>query len=134
MVISDRSPIVVLSAAQAIQEKEMLPSEPVTVVLSQMGWVRAAKGHEIEGSSLSYKAGDGFAIAVQGRSNQQAVFLDSTGRSYSAIAHSLPSARGQGEPLTGRFTPPSGANFVPLLSATQSNYFYLLLMPVMVLS
>lgn len=106
------SPIVERAAAQAMQETEVLPAEPVTIVLSQMGWIRAAKGHEIEAASLSYKAGDGFAMSALGRSNQQAVFLDSTGRSYSAIAYSLPSARGQGEPLTGRFTPPSGANFV----------------------
>lgn len=106
-----RSPIVARAQAQAMQETEVMPSEAVTVVLSQMGWVRAAKGHEIDGASLSYKASDGFLIAALGRSNQQAVFLDSTGRSYSAVAHSLPSARGQGEPLTGRFNPPSGATF-----------------------
>jgi topoisomerase-4 subunit A len=106
-----RSPIVQRAAAQAMQETEIIASEPVTVVLSNMGWVRAAKGHEIEPGSLSYKAGDSFKMAALGKSLQQAVFLDSTGRSYSLAAHTLPSARGQGEPLTGRLNPPSGATF-----------------------
>lgn len=106
-----RSPIVARAVAQAMQETDIMPTEPVTVVLSTMGWIRAAKGHEIDPTSLNYKAGDAFKIAVLGRSNQQAVFIDSTGRTYSAFAHTLPSARGQGEPLTGRFNPPSGATF-----------------------
>lgn len=105
------SPIVERAAAQALQETEVMPTEPVTIVLSQMGWIRAAKGHDIDATNLSYKASDAFKMASLGRSNQQAVFLDSTGRSYSQLAYNLPSARGQGEPLTGRFTPPSGANF-----------------------
>jgi topoisomerase-4 subunit A len=83
----------------------------VTVVLSQRGWARAAKGHEIDPGALSYKAGDGFLAAAFGRSNQQAMFIDSTGRVYSLLAHTLPSARGQGEPLSGRFNPPDGAEF-----------------------
>ncbi|WP_039699341.1 DNA gyrase C-terminal beta-propeller domain-containing protein, partial [Pseudomonas aeruginosa] len=87
------------------------PTEPVTVVLSEKGWVRCAKGHDIDAAGLSYKAGDGFKAAAPGRSNQYAVFIDSTGRSYSLPAHSLPSARGQGEPLSGRLTPPPGASF-----------------------
>lgn len=103
--------MVVREQAQALRESDIVPNEPITVVLSKMGWVRAAKGHEIEGATLSYKAGDGFKVAAQGRSNQQAVFLDSTGRSYSLMAHTLPSARGQGEPLTGRTNPQSGATF-----------------------
>lgn len=106
-----RTQIVVREQAQALRESDIVPNEPVTVVLSKMGWIRAAKGHEIEGATLSYKAGDEFKMAAQGRSNQQAVFLDSTGRSYSLMAHTLPSARGQGEPLTGRTNPPSGATF-----------------------
>ncbi|MBA1146563.1 DNA topoisomerase IV subunit A [Ectothiorhodospiraceae bacterium WFHF3C12] len=106
-----RSPIVSRGAARAFSETELVPSEPVTVVLSQKGWARAAKGHEVDAENLSYKAGDGFQSAAQGRTNQQAVFLDSTGRSYSLPAHTLPSARGQGEPLTGRLSPPSGALF-----------------------
>jgi len=110
-----RSPIVARAEARALSETELLPTEPVTVVLSEKGWVRCAKGHDIDAAGLSYKAGDGFKAAAAGRSNQFAVFLDSTGRSYSLAAHSLPSARGQGEPLTGRLTPPPGASFDCLL-------------------
>ena len=106
-----RSPIVARSEARALSETELMPTEPVTVVLSEKGWVRCAKGHDIDATGLSYKAGDGFRAAAAGRSNQFAVFIDSTGRSYSLAAHSLPSARGQGEPLTGRLTPPPGAVF-----------------------
>ena len=97
--------------AQALRESDIIPNEPTTIILSKMGWVRAAKGHDIEGTSLSYKAGDEFKMASYGRSNQQAVFFDSTGRTYSVMAHTLPSARGQGEPLTGRMNPPPGATF-----------------------
>ncbi len=106
-----RSPIVARAEARALSENELLPSEPVTVVISEKGWARCAKGHDIDATGLSYKAGDGFRAAAAGRSNQYAVFIDSTGRSYSLAAHSLPSARGQGEPLTGRLTPPPGASF-----------------------
>ena len=106
-----RSPIVARSEARALSETELLPTEPVTVVVSEKGWVRCAKGHDIDATGLTYKAGDGFKVAAPGRSNQYAVFIDSTGRSYSLPAHSLPSARGQGEPLTGRLTPPPGAVF-----------------------
>ncbi|MBU1772408.1 MAG: DNA topoisomerase IV subunit A [Gammaproteobacteria bacterium] len=106
-----RSPIVARAEARALSENELLPSEPVTVVISEKGWARCAKGHDIDATGLSYKAGDGFRAAAAGRSNQYAVFIDSSGRSYSLAAHSLPSARGQGEPLTGRLTPPPGAGF-----------------------
>lgn len=106
-----RSPIVARAEARALTENELLPSEPVTVVISEKGWARCAKGHDIDATGLSYKAGDGFKAAAPGRSNQYAVFIDSSGRSYSLAAHSLPSARGQGEPLTGRLTPPPGASF-----------------------
>ncbi|WP_413043043.1 DNA topoisomerase IV subunit A [Pseudomonas sp. YJ42] len=106
-----RSPIVARAEARALSENELLPSEPVTVVISEKGWARCAKGHDIDATGLSYKAGDGFRAAAAGRSNQYAVFIDSSGRSYSLAAHSLPSARGQGEPLTGRLTPPPGASF-----------------------
>ncbi|MFJ7006513.1 DNA topoisomerase IV subunit A [Pseudomonas putida] len=106
-----RSPIVERVEARALSENELMPTEPVTVVLSEKGWVRCAKGHDIDATGLSYKAGDGFKAAAAGRSNQFAVLIDSTGRSYSVAAHSLPSARGQGEPLTGRLTPPPGATF-----------------------
>ncbi|MFZ5560805.1 MAG: DNA topoisomerase IV subunit A [Pseudomonadota bacterium] len=106
-----RSPIVVRKEAQALSETELTPSEPVTVVLSEKGWVRQAKGHEVDASGLSYKSGDGFFAKAEGRSNQLAHFVDSTGRSYSLLASSLPSARGQGEPLSGRLNPPPGARF-----------------------
>jgi len=106
-----RSPIVARAEARALSENELLPSEPVTVVISEKGWARCAKGHDIDATGLSYKAGDGFKAAAPGRSNQYAVFIDSSGRSYSLAAHSLPSARGQGEPLTGRLTPPPGISF-----------------------
>ncbi|QLF93106.1 DNA topoisomerase IV subunit A [Pseudomonas sp. ABC1] len=106
-----RSPIVQRAEARALSENELVPSEPVTVVLSEKGWVRCAKGHDVDATGLSYKAGDGFKDAAPGRSNQSAVFIDSTGRSYSLAAHTLPSARGQGEPLTGRLAPPPGATF-----------------------
>lgn len=110
-----RSPIVSREAAQALDESALIPSEPVTIVISQSGWVRAAKGHDIDPTTLNYKAGDGFLSSAQGKSNQQALFLDSTGRTYMLAAHSLPSARGQGEPLTGRFNPPAGATFVAVI-------------------
>jgi topoisomerase IV subunit A len=106
-----RSRLVQRQAAQALKETDLVPSEPVTVVLSENGWVRAAKGHEIKPEELNYRAGDGFLAAMRGRSSQTACFLDSTGRSYALIAHELPSARSLGEPLTGRFSPPSGAVF-----------------------
>ncbi|MDE2022673.1 MAG: DNA topoisomerase IV subunit A [Gammaproteobacteria bacterium] len=102
-------------AAQAIDETELLPTEPTTVILSKAGWVRAAKGHELDPRTLAYKSGDGFLAAAYGKSNQPAVFLDSTGRAYTLPAHSLPSARSQGEPLTGRLTPPPGASFAGAL-------------------
>jgi topoisomerase IV subunit A len=110
-----RSRIIERAAAQAIDETELVTSEPVTVVLSQRGWVRAGKGHDLDPATLSYKTGDSFQAAARGRSTQQAVFLDSTGRAYSLIAHSLPSARGQGEPLSGRTDPPEGATFAGVL-------------------
>lgn len=106
-----RSPIVSRTEAKALSENELMPTEPVTVVLSDKGWVRCAKGHDIDATGLSYKAGDGFKTSAAGRSNQFSVFIDSTGRSYSLPAHTLPSARGQGEPLSGRLTPPPGASF-----------------------
>lgn len=106
-----RSPLVEREAAQALKETDLVPSEPVTVVLSENGWIRAAKGHDLDPAELGYKAGDGFLHAARGRSNQLACVLDSTGRSYSLPAHELPSARSNGEPLTGRFSPPAGASF-----------------------
>ncbi|MCM2311867.1 MAG: DNA topoisomerase IV subunit A [Steroidobacteraceae bacterium] len=110
-----RSKLVARAAAQAIDATELVASEPVTVVLSKSGWVRAAKGHEIDPRSLSYKTGDEYRACARGRSTQLAVFLDSTGRAYSLPAHALPSARGQGEPLSGRLDPPDGATFPGVL-------------------
>ncbi|HEY9042004.1 MAG TPA: DNA topoisomerase IV subunit A [Rheinheimera sp.] len=110
-----RSPIVVRGEAKALSEKELLPSEAVTVVLSEKGWVRCAKGHDIDGNALSYKAGDAFKAMASGRSNQQAVFIDSSGRSFATEAHELPSARGQGEPLSGRFAMVAGESFEHVL-------------------
>ncbi|HEX9139107.1 MAG TPA: DNA topoisomerase IV subunit A [Steroidobacteraceae bacterium] len=110
-----RTKIVERAAAQAIDESELLVSEPVTVVLSAGGWARSAKGHEIDPRALSYKTGDSFYAAARGRSTQLAVFLDSTGRAYSLPAHTLASARGQGEPLSGRLDPPDGARFAGVL-------------------
>ena len=118
-----RSPIVERAEAKALSETELMPTEPVTVVLSEKGWVRQAKGHDVDPTGLSYKAGDGFKVAALGRSNQFAVFIDSSGRSYSVAAHSLPSARGQGEPLTGRLTPPPGASFECLLLPDDSGLY-----------
>jgi topoisomerase-4 subunit A len=120
-----RSPIVTRKEAQAMRETEILPTEPVTVVLSSMGWVRAAKGHEVDPTSLNYKAGDTFLSAAFGRSNQSAIFFDTTGRVYSLPAHTLPSARGQGEPLTGKLNPPPGAQFIAAIMG-EGEQLYLL--------
>ena len=106
-----RTLIVEREAAQALDETQLVASEPVTVVLSQRGYARAAKGHEVDAEALSYKSGDGFLAAARGKSNQLAMFIDSTGRVYSVIANTLPSARGQGEPLSSHFKPPDGAEF-----------------------
>jgi len=110
-----RTRLVEREAAQAISETELLSSEPTTVVLSRLGWVRAAKGHDIDVRSLSYKSGDEFQAAAKGRNLQQAVFIDSTGRAYSLDAHQLPAARGYGEPLSGTVDPPDGATFAAVL-------------------
>ncbi len=120
-----RSPIVAREAAQALDETALISADPVTIVLSEKGWIRAAKGHEVDATALNYKAGDAFRAAVAGRSNQLAVFLDSTGRSYSISAHTLPSARGQGEPLTGRVNPPDGAQFVDVLAGRPDDRYLL---------
>lgn len=120
-----RSPLVEREAAQVLDETALTPAEPITVVLSKMGWIRAAKGHDIEPESLSYKQGDGFLSAAYGRSNQQLVLLDSTGRSYSLPANALPSARGQGEPLTGKLSLPTGARFIYSLLGKDSDQYLL---------
>lgn len=112
-----RSPIVARPEAKALREEEMLPAEAVTVVLSKQGWIRAAKGHDVEGGSLSYRAGDEFAMQATARSNVPIVLMDSEGKSYSLLPHILPSARGQGEPLTKYLQPSAGVSFVTVLTA-----------------
>jgi len=107
-----RSPLVERYEAKALSERDLLPSEAITVVLSAKGWVRAGKGHEIDGAGLAYKSGDEFLMQACGRSNQAAQFLDSSGRSFSLPSHSLPTARGHGEPLTGRLNPLAGSHFI----------------------
>jgi len=114
-----RSPLQEREEAKAMNEHDMLPSEPVTVILSQMGWVRSAKGHDIDAEGLSYKAGDSYLAAAKGKSNQPVVFIDSTGRSYALDPTTLPSARSQGEPLTGKLTPPPGAVVEHVLMAAE---------------
>ncbi|PHM66475.1 DNA gyrase subunit A [Xenorhabdus stockiae] len=110
-----RSPLKERSEAKAMSDHDILPSEPITVVMSQMGWVRSAKGHDIDPTGLNYKSGDSYRDAVRGKSNQPVVFIDSTGRSYSIDPLDLPSARGQGEPLTGKLALPAGASVEHLL-------------------
>jgi len=120
-----RSRLVERAPAQALDENALVPSEPVTIVLSTNGWVRVAKGHEINPAEMSYKAGDGFAAAARCRSNELAVFIDSTGRTYALPAHSLPTARGQGEPLSGRLKPADGARFVGVMSGDPDRLYLL---------
>ena len=101
-----RSPLAQREEARAFSELELMSADPITVVLSERGWIRAAKGHDVDPETLSYKSGDAFKLAARGRSNQSAIIIDSTGRAYTLATHALPSARGQGEPLTGRINPP----------------------------
>ncbi|QTA81273.1 DNA topoisomerase 4, subunit A [Desulfonema limicola] len=107
--------IIVRSEARVIKETELVPAEPVTVVLSAGGWVRAARGHNIDPLNLSYKAGDEFLCAAQGKTSQSAIFMDTTGRAYSLPVNNFPSARGQGEPLTGKLATSEGARFISVL-------------------
>ena len=120
-----RSPLKERIEAKAMNEHDILPSEPVTIVLSVMGWVRSAKGHDIDPANLNYKAGDGFLSAAKGKTNQPVVFLDSTGRSYSLDPLDLPSARGQGEPLTGKLALPPGATIEHVLTAPEEQKYLL---------
>ena len=120
-----RTLIVEREAAQALDETQLVASEPVTVVLSKAGYARAAKGHEIDPAILNYRSGDSFLAAAQGRSNQVAMFVDSTGRVYSVLADTLPSARGQGEPLSSRFKPPDGAAFCGAMIGTNEQKYLL---------
>ena len=120
-----RSPLIERDAAQALGEADLAPAEPVTVVLSERGWVRAAKGHEIDPRGLSYRSGDGYRAMARGRSNQLAVFLDSTGRAYCIPSHTLASARGQGEPLSGRLNPSDGATFEAVMIGPADRHYVL---------
>ena len=120
-----RSPLREREEARALDETVLIPTEAITVILSGKGWVRAAKGHDIDPVSLNYRAGDDFKQAARGRSNQSAVFLDSTGRCYSLPAHSLPSARGLGEPISSRVTPPDGATFAGVMTGTDEEVYFL---------
>ncbi|NRB54831.1 MAG: DNA topoisomerase IV subunit A [Salinicola sp.] len=110
-----RSPLVERAEARALSEVELVGADPVTVVLSEKGWIRSARGHDIDPAGLSYKAGDKFHLAARGKTNQPLVLLDDSGRSYTLSAHNLPSARGQGEPVTGRINPPAGSSMVGLM-------------------
>jgi len=120
-----RSVIVERSEAKALSEKDLMPSEPVTVVVSQKGWARCAKGHDIDAQALSYKSGDEYLCSAKGRSNRPVVFIDSAGRAYATDAHSLPTARSQGEPLTGRFNLASGEYFEKVLMADDESRYLL---------
>ncbi|MDG6859068.1 DNA topoisomerase IV subunit A [Glaesserella parasuis] len=115
-----RSPLVERAEAKAISESDLTPTEPVTVILSEKGWVRCAKGHDIDVQNLSYKAGDSYLAHAYGKSNQPVVFIDSTGRSYALDPLSLPSARSQGEPITGKISLPDGATVQCVLMAEES--------------
>ncbi len=120
-----RSPIVERSAAQALDETALISTEAITVVLSSKGWVRSAKGHDVDPEKLNYKAGDGYQASAQGKSNQLAIFLDSSGRAYTLPAHKLPSARGQGDPLSSYFTPTPGSHFVGVVIGNPDDLFLL---------
>ncbi len=121
-----KSPIVTRDAAQAIDESDLISSDPVTIVLSEKGWVRSAKGHEVDPQNMNYKSGDGYKASVQGKSNQLAIFLDSTGRAFSVPAHTLPSARGVGEPLSGRVNVTSGASVVGVMMGDMEDLYLLM--------
>ncbi|MCL7928969.1 DNA topoisomerase IV subunit A [Halomonas llamarensis] len=120
-----RSPLVERRESKALSEVELLGADPITVVLSEKGWVRAAKGHDIDPEGLSYKAGDCFHLATRGKTNQPLVLLDDTGRAYTLSAHNLPSARGQGEPVTGRVNVAAGAKMAGVMLAPPESRFVL---------
>lgn len=120
-----RSPLIERQDAQALKEEDILPNEPITVVLSQKGWIRAAKGYDIDGRELSYKAGDEFQAQTNARSNQQVVFFDTEGKVYTLPGHVLPSARGQGEPLTGKLNPAEGISFTGLIAGDGEDWVLL---------
>ena len=120
-----RSKLVERAESKALTEKDLVPSEPVTVVISDKGWARCAKGHDIDATALSYKAGDSYLCLAKGRSNRPVVFIDSSGRAFTTDAHTLPTARSQGEPLTGRFNLTAGENFVHCLMANDETQYLL---------
>ena len=120
-----RSPLAEREVARAMDESALIPSEPITVILSSNGWIRAGKGHEVDASALNYRSGDEFLGSVRGKSNDLLLSLDSTGRTYNISAHSLPSARGFGEPLTSSLNPPEGARFTGLMMGAASNRYLL---------
>ncbi len=120
-----RSPLAEREEASAFSELELMTNDPITIVMSEKGWIRAAKGHDIDPAALSYKSGDGYKLSVAGRTNLPAVMLDSTGRAYTIATHNLPSARGQGEPVTGRVNPPSGATFEGLMTGSADDLYLL---------
>jgi topoisomerase-4 subunit A len=120
-----RSVLVARDEARAFTELDLMTTDPVTVVMSEKGWIRAAKGHDIDPATLSYKSGDGYKMSVCGRTNQPVVILDSTGRAYTVPTHNLPSARSQGEPLTGRTNPPSGATFEGIMNGSEQSMYLL---------
>lgn len=120
-----RSPIVERDASQAMDESALISSEPVTVILSEKGWIRSAKGHDIDIEALAFKSGDSFRSSARGKSNQQSVFVDSTGRTYTVPSHNMPSARSHGEPLSGRVTPPDGATFQGVMLGDPEQHYVL---------
>ncbi|MEZ9595604.1 DNA topoisomerase IV subunit A [Shewanella sp. 10N.261.52.F9] len=120
-----RSPLVERSESRALTEQELVPAESVTVVLSEKGWVRSAKGHDVDGQNLSYKSGDSFLRSAQGRSNQPSVFIDTSGRAFATETHTLPSARSQGEPITTRFNLAPGATMEHVLLSDEEQCYLL---------
>jgi len=120
-----RSKLVERSEAKALTQKDLIPSEPVTVVVSDKGWARCAKGHDVDAIAMNYKAGDGYLCSAKGRSNRPVAFIDSSGRAFTTDAHTLPTARSQGEPLTGRFNLAAGETFVHCLMANDEAKYLL---------
>lgn len=110
-----QSPIVERMEATALKETDLAPSEPVTVIVSKSGWIRSAKGHDVDAANMNYRSGDAYLAHAQGKSNEKVYLMDNTGRSYRLDAHTLPSARGQGEPLTSLLKPTGGASFINVL-------------------
>ncbi len=120
-----RSRLAEVEESRAFSALELMTTEPITIVMSEKGWIRAARGHEIDPGSLSYKSGDAYKMSVAGRTNLPTIVLDSTGRAYTVPSHNLPSARGQGEPLTGRLNPPSGASFEGIMAGDEQQLYLL---------